>query len=93
MQWIPLEANPVVLNDYLEKLGVTTAVAFTDVWGLDEESLQMLPPPVTAILLLFPITKSYEEYRLKQNEKIQAEGQTISKKLYFTNQTIGYFVE
>ena len=36
-QWIPLEANPEVLNEYAQKIGVSGAsYEFTDVYGLDE---------------------------------------------------------
>lgn len=36
-RWIPLEANPDVLNKFAGKLGVdTTKIAFCDVFGLDE---------------------------------------------------------
>ena len=39
-RWIPLEANPDVLNKYAGKLGLdTTRLSFTDVWGLDEVHL------------------------------------------------------
>lgn len=42
--------------------------AFSDIYGLDEELLAFVPQPVKAVLLLFPITKAYEERRAKQNE-------------------------
>ena len=36
-KWIPLEANPEVLNEYAHKIGVSgTSYEFTDVYGLDE---------------------------------------------------------
>lgn len=36
-RWIPLEANPDVLNKYAEKLGLDTSnLAFCDVFSLDE---------------------------------------------------------
>ena len=35
--WIPLESNPDVLNEYAARLGLdTTTYAFADVYGLDE---------------------------------------------------------
>jgi hypothetical protein len=39
-KWIPLEANPEVLNEFAKKLGVTSqSFEFTDVYGLDPVSL------------------------------------------------------
>lgn len=34
--WVPLEANPEVLDEYAQKLGVSGPLKFTDVWGLDQ---------------------------------------------------------
>lgn len=37
VRWIPLEANPEVLNKFSAKLGMDTSkISFCDVWGLDE---------------------------------------------------------
>lgn len=39
-KWIPLEANPEVLNEFAKKLGVTSqSFEFTDVYGLDPVGL------------------------------------------------------
>ena len=36
-RWLPLESNPDVLNDFVQKLGYSTkSYAFCDVFGLDE---------------------------------------------------------
>ncbi|KAJ3088921.1 Ubiquitin carboxyl-terminal hydrolase isozyme L3 [Quaeritorhiza haematococci] len=86
--WLPLEANPQVMNKYMEKLGVTGDWAFTDVWGLDAELLQFIPQPVLAVLLLFPITDKYEQFRKDEQEQLQKAGQHVSPNLYFVLQTI-----
>ena len=42
-QWFPLESNPEVMNKYMKSLGVEgTNVQFCDVFGMDEELLQMV---------------------------------------------------
>ncbi|KAJ3299192.1 Ubiquitin carboxyl-terminal hydrolase isozyme L3 [Borealophlyctis nickersoniae] len=92
--WIPLESNPQVMNKvafvrYMERLGVTSQLEFTDVWGLDPELLQFIPRPVAAVVLLFPITPKYEEFRKAEEERIKSQGQTVSPNLYFVRQTIG----
>ncbi|KAJ3128410.1 Ubiquitin carboxyl-terminal hydrolase isozyme L3 [Nowakowskiella sp. JEL0407] len=61
---------------------------FTDVYGLDEDLLEMVPQPVLAVLMLFPITEQYEEYRRMETATIRKDGQTVTHKLYFTKQTI-----
>ncbi|KAI9101951.1 hypothetical protein DFS34DRAFT_437685 [Phlyctochytrium arcticum] len=87
--WIPLEANPDVMNKYSKLLGVQTdSWKFTDVWGLDDDILQFVPRPVLAVILLFPITPAYEKFRKEEEEKIAKNGQHNSPKVYFVRQTI-----
>ncbi|KAI8807356.1 ubiquitin carboxyl-terminal esterase L3 [Cladochytrium replicatum] len=70
--WLPLESNPEVLNTYMERLGVGGDWAFTDIYGLDPELLDMVPKPVIAILMLFPITETYESYRREEEAKLKS---------------------
>ena len=44
-----------VMNQFLHKMGMPTLWAMTDVYGLDDMLLDMLPQPVVALMLLFPI--------------------------------------
>ncbi|XP_028762543.1 ubiquitin carboxyl-terminal hydrolase 3 isoform X2 [Neltuma alba] len=85
-RWLPLEANPDVMNQFLWGLGLPGSEAeCCDVYGLDEELLEMVPKPVLAVLFLYPLTSKTEEERLQQeNEKKEH-----STKVYFIKQTVG----
>ncbi|KAE9613777.1 hypothetical protein Lal_00015980 [Lupinus albus] len=85
-RWLPLEANPDVMNQFLWGLGLPQDEAECyDVYGLDEELLEMVPKPVLAVLFLYPITTKTEEERLQQ----QNENKEHSSKVYFLKQTVG----
>ncbi|CAI2171977.1 16334_t:CDS:2 [Funneliformis geosporum] len=87
-RWLPLESNPQVMNDYIYKLGVSRAWAYTDVWGLDSDLLSMISQPVKAVLLLFPITENYERDSKEEVKQIQEKGQDVSPNVIFYKQTI-----
>ncbi|KAM1990109.1 hypothetical protein ACFX15_031402 [Malus domestica] len=85
-RWLPLEANPDVMNQFLWGLGLQEDEAECyDVYGLDGELLEMVPNPVLAVLFLYPITAKTEEERMMQaNEKQEPKGN-----VYFMKQTVG----
>ncbi|KIP09982.1 hypothetical protein PHLGIDRAFT_28678 [Phlebiopsis gigantea 11061_1 CR5-6] len=85
-RWIPLESNP----DWASKAGlVTSQDQFCDVYGFDAELLAMVPQPVKAVVLLFPISKPYEEKRKAEDERIAKEGQhPIDNTILWIRQTI-----
>ncbi|THD26044.1 Ubiquitin carboxyl-terminal hydrolase [Fasciola hepatica] len=64
MRWLPIEANPDVLNKYLEKLGTKGSWKFHDVLGLDEKQLNTITGQVAAVLLLFPKSEAELEKKL-----------------------------
>ena len=58
--WIPLEGNPEVLDAFAQRLGVSQDWAFSDVYSLDAELVAMVPKPVSAVLMVYPITDKSE---------------------------------
>lgn len=85
-RWLPLEANPEVMNQFLWGLGLPEEEAeCNDVYGLDDELLEMVPKPVLAVLFLYPLTAQSEAERVK-DDSVQRD---YSNKLYFTRQTVG----
>jgi len=91
--WLPLEANPDIMNTYIKKLGAEGEYSFCDVFGTDAELLVMVPQPVLAIVLLFPITVNSEQHKKDEDERIKKDGQFVNDKVYFTKQTVETLVE
>ena len=80
--WLPLEANPDTLTSYCRTLGLEETLAFHDVLGVESWALEMVPSPVKAILLLFPISEASEIERRTTSTEPNAS-------IYFMKQTIG----
>ncbi|KAG8878113.1 ubiquitinyl hydrolase 1 [Serendipita sp. 405] len=89
-KWAPLEANPEVLTLWAGRVGLSTKLTqFSDVYGLDDELLALVPQPVKAVLLIFPITAETEASRKKTDEQIAENGQpNLDPTLFFVKQTI-----
>ncbi|KAL4230455.1 Ubiquitin carboxyl-terminal hydrolase isozyme L3 [Mactra antiquata] len=79
-RWVPLESNP----EYVYNLGVPKQWEFCDVYGFDPELLMMVPRPVVAVMLLYPITAQSEASENKiGEEKSNVDG------VYYMKQTVG----
>jgi ubiquitin carboxyl-terminal hydrolase L3 len=75
--WVPLEANPEVLDSYAAKLGaldIPSVFRFADVFGLEDDLLAFIPQPVLGVLLLFPITA--------ETEKIREQGEIVETTIH-----------
>lgn len=89
-RWIPLEANPDVMNQFMWGLGVAEGdVQFCDVYGLDDELLAMVPQPVLAVIFLYPLTSKDEKVEEYDASATSTAGGKDSSKVYFTKQTVG----
>ena len=89
-KWFPLESNDVVMNKYIEGLGVDVSkMQFNEVLSLEEWALDMVPQPVHAVVMLYPIKPVQEEFAQQQDARIASDGQVVSEKVKYIKQTIG----
>lgn len=62
--FVPLESNPQVFTALSHALGLSPKYEFTDVFSLtDPDLLAFIPRPVHALILVFPISPAYEQFR------------------------------
>uniref|UniRef100_A0A3P9KVM7 Ubiquitin carboxyl-terminal hydrolase n=1 Tax=Oryzias latipes TaxID=8090 RepID=A0A3P9KVM7_ORYLA len=77
------------MTKFVSCLGMKPTWQFGDVYGLDPELLSMVPRPVCAVLLLFPVTEKYEAFKQEEEERLKEQPQEVSPDVYFIKQTIG----
>ncbi|CZS90096.1 probable ubiquitin carboxyl-terminal hydrolase isozyme L3 [Rhynchosporium agropyri] len=66
--FVPLENNPEVMSALVHKLGLSPTLSFHDVFSIeDPELLSFIPRPASALLLVFPVSKSYENFRVEED--------------------------
>ncbi|KZW00032.1 cysteine proteinase [Exidia glandulosa HHB12029] len=90
-KWIPLESEPQVLNEWAKHAGLATKqYEFCDIYGLDPELLALVPKPVKAVLLVFPIAETIEAQRKAEDARIASEGgqPDVDPSIVFISQTI-----
>ncbi|KAF3931441.1 hypothetical protein ABW19_dt0202876 [Dactylella cylindrospora] len=62
--FIPLESNPTTFTSLAHTLGLSSALSFVDVYSVtDPDLLSFIPRPVHALILIFPVSASFEAAR------------------------------
>lgn len=89
-RWIPLEANPEVMSQFAWGLGIPEEEAeFHDVYGYDDELLDMVPKPVLAVIFLYPLNDATNVKRSPEEQQVTDDGQKgVSSNVYFMQQTV-----
>ncbi|KAF1919709.1 hypothetical protein BDU57DRAFT_527661 [Ampelomyces quisqualis] len=90
-RFVPLENNPEVMSALVHKLGLSQKLAFHDVFSIDEpDLLAFVPRPAHALLLVFPVSETYEKFRM-QEDKDRPEYQAYGpdEEVVWYKQTIG----
>ncbi|VEU22442.1 DEKNAAC103426 [Brettanomyces naardenensis] len=85
---VPLESNPEIFTDFARKLGLSPLLSFGDIYSIDDPDLvAFLPRPMNAVILLFPITKDYEQFRASE-EKNGIQGSDEFGNIYWFKQLL-----
>ncbi|KAI3318599.1 putative ubiquitin carboxyl-terminal hydrolase [Xylariaceae sp. AK1471] len=88
--FIPLEANPELMTSLLHKLGLSSALQIHDVYSITEpELLAFIPRPALALLLVFPVSATYESARLAEDAGVEEyKGKGEAEPVVWWRQTI-----
>lgn len=78
------------MTTLVQKLGLSDSLSFHDVYSLDDASLlAFVPRPVSALLLVFPVSKGYEAARQAEDEPLPVyEGSGPEEEVLWFRQTI-----
>jgi ubiquitin carboxyl-terminal hydrolase L3 len=86
-----VENNPEVMNSLVHGLGLSKSVAFQDVFSIDDaELLSFIPRPALALLLIFPVSETYEQSRVDEDKsREEYDGAGPAEPVIWYKQTIG----
>uniref|UniRef100_A0A7S4J079 Ubiquitin carboxyl-terminal hydrolase n=1 Tax=Odontella aurita TaxID=265563 RepID=A0A7S4J079_9STRA len=78
--WPPLESNPEVFTEYLQKIGLSKEYSIGEVFGFDEELLAFLPQPIHGIIVTL-------ERLNRESDVAKGLAVDVSKVDYYMDQT------
>jgi ubiquitin carboxyl-terminal hydrolase L3 len=86
-----LENNPEVMNSLARSLGLDDSLSFYDIYSLtDPDLLAFIPRPVYALLVIIPLTPTWNESRqIEDKDKGDYEGKGEQEPVIWFKQTIG----
>lgn len=78
------------MTSLIHDLGLSPALSFHDVFSIDEpELLAFIPRPANALLLVFPVSDTYETSRVEEDkEKKEYTGKGDGEPVIWYKQTI-----
>lgn len=84
------ENNPEVMTTLLRDLGLSPKLAFHDVFSIDDPDLiAFVPRPAYALLLVFPVSRTYEDHRRAEDaDRPEYEGKGAGEEVMWFKQTI-----
>jgi ubiquitin carboxyl-terminal hydrolase L3 len=79
------------MSALVHKLGLSEKLAFHDVFSIDEpELLAFVPRPAHALLLVFPVSETYEQFRVQEDkDRPEYQGHGPEEEVVWYKQTIG----
>lgn len=79
------------MTQLIHNLGLSPSLSFHDVFGIDDPSLlSFVPRPASALLLVFPVSKTYEQHRMSEDSsREEYSGSGEKEPVVWFRQTIG----
>jgi len=79
------------MSSLLHKLGLSQSLSFHDVFSIDDpDLLAFVPRPAYALLLVFPVSETYEKFRVQEDtSRPEYEGSGEGEETVWYKQTIG----
>ena len=79
------------MTSLVHKLGLSPSLGFHDVFSIDDpDLLSFIPRPAHALLLIFPVSQTYEKFRYEEDkDKDDYQGCGGGEDVLWYKQTIG----